>query len=124
MPQPQTENGATAAPAAQDSAGTLLSMQQLPVPSAGPTAGRSTLGQAEISWICRTFAHHQISAGALCNQLPKKPLLLTSFPPNHEPDNKIHRAAPPLTPMTTVPSLLVQMSPFTLAEEWLYVFLF
>lgn len=47
-----------------------------------------------------------------------------SFPPNHEPLDKMHRAAPQQTPMTTVPSLLVQMSPFTSAEEWLYVFLF
>lgn len=77
------------------------------------------------------LSQHQISAGALCNQLPKKPLLLMSFPPNHEPCNKIHRAASLLTPvttlltpMTTAPSLLVQRSPFTSAEEWLYVFLF
>lgn len=53
MPQPQAEDSATAAPAAQDSAGTLLVLQQVPVPSAGPTAGWSTLAQAEVSWICR-----------------------------------------------------------------------
>lgn len=35
---------------AQHRAGTL---QQVPVPSAGPTAGWGSLGQAEISWICR-----------------------------------------------------------------------
>lgn len=70
------------------------------------------------------LSQHQIPAGALCNQLPQKPLLLMSFPPNREPFNKTHRAAPQQTPMTTVPSLLVQMSPFTSAEEWLYVFLF
>lgn len=44
--------GATAAPAAQHRAGTLQQVP-VPVPSAGPTAGWSSLGQAEISWICR-----------------------------------------------------------------------
>lgn len=38
------------------------------------------------------LSQHQISAGDPSNQLPKKPLLLMSFPPNHEPFNKIHRA--------------------------------
>lgn len=59
------------------------------------------------------LSQHQISAGALCNQLPKKPLLLMSFPPNHEPCNKIHRAASLLTPVTT---LLTPMT--TLPHSW------
>lgn len=118
MPQPR------AAPAAQDSAGTLLSLQQVPVPSAGPTAGQSTLGQAEISWICsRTFVTTpNLSRSPVQAVAQKSHLLLMSFPPDHELSNKIHRAAPQQTPLTTAPSLLVQMSPLTSAEEWLCVF--
>lgn len=69
------------------------------------------------------LSQHQLSAGALCKQLPKKPLLLMSFPPDHEPANKTDRAAPQQTPLTTAPSLLLHMSPLTSAEEWLCVFI-
>lgn len=66
------------------------------------------------------MSEHQISAGALHNQLTKKPLLLLSFPPKHETYNKFHRPDPGVMQMTKVPSLLVQMSLFTSAEDWPY----
>lgn len=70
------------------------------------------------------MSEHQISAGALCNQLTKKPLLLLSFPPKHETYNKFQRPDPQLMQITKVPSLPVQMSLFTSAEDWPYVFVF
>lgn len=94
-------------------------------PALAPQQGGAHWGKLKSAgFVGGHLSQHQISAGALCSQLPKKPLLLMSFPPNHEPFNKIHRAALQPTPLTTDPSLLVHMSPFTSAEEWLYVFLF
>ncbi|XP_071615715.1 uncharacterized protein [Heliangelus exortis] len=63
------------------------------------------------------LSEHQISAGTLRNQVTKKPLLLLSFPPKHESHNKFCRPDPQLMQTTEVPSLPVQMSLFTSAED-------
>lgn len=94
----------------------------VPAPQQGGTQGLFKINLTGFAG--RPLSEHQISAGALCNLLTKKPLLLLSFPPKHEIYNKFHRQDPQLKQMTKVSSLLMQMSLFTSVKDRPYMFLF